>query len=35
VTDQVYDDMIAKYGDKVRFVDKQENITEPIFIVNL
>ena len=35
VTDQVYDQMIYKYGDRVRFVDNQDNITEPIFIVNL
>ena len=35
VTDQVYDQMIYKYGDRVRFVDNKDNITEPIFIVNL
>ena len=35
VTDQVYDRMVYKYGDRVRFVDNKDNITEPIFIVNL
>mgnify|MGYP003121785417 FL=1 len=35
VTDQIYDRMVYKYGDRVRFVDNKDNITEPIFIVNL
>ena len=35
VTDQIYDTMVEKYGDKVRFVDRRDNITEPIFIVDL
>ena len=35
VTDQIYDQMVYEYGDRVRFVDSKENITEPIFIVNL
>jgi len=35
ITDQVYDKMIKKYGDRVRFVDKKENITEPICMVTL
>ena len=35
VTDQVYDRMVYKYGDRVRFIDNKDNITEPIFIVNL
>ena len=35
VTNQIYDQMVYEYGDRVRFVDSKENITEPIFIVNL
>jgi nucleotide sugar dehydrogenase len=35
VTDQVYDYMTTSYGDRVKFVDKKENITEPYFVVNL
>ena len=35
VTDQIYDYMITSYGDRVKFVDKEENITEPYFVVNL
>ena len=35
VTDQVYDYMTTSYGDRVKFVDNQENITEPYFVVNL
>ena len=35
VTDQIYDRMVYKYGDRVRIVDNKDNITEPIFIVNL
>ena len=35
VTDQIYDPMVYEYGDRVRFVDNKDNITEPIFVVNL
>ena len=35
VTDQIYDHMNTSYGDRVKFVDNQENITEPYFVVNL
>lgn len=35
VTDQIYDYMTTSYGDRVKFVDNQENITEPYFVVNL
>jgi nucleotide sugar dehydrogenase len=35
VTDQIYDYMITSYGDRVKFVDKEENITESYFVVNL
>jgi nucleotide sugar dehydrogenase len=35
VIDQVYDYLNDTYGDKVKFVDKVENITEPFFMVNL
>ena len=35
VTCQVQDELDNKYGDRVRFVDNQENITEPFFIINL
>jgi len=35
VTAQLYDRMVYEYGERVRFVDKKENITEPIFVVNL
>ena len=35
VTNQVYDQMVYQYGDRVRFVDNKDNITEPIFVVNL
>jgi len=35
VTDQIYDYMTTSYGERVKFVDKQENITEPHFVVNL
>jgi nucleotide sugar dehydrogenase len=35
VTDQVYDYMTTSYGDRVKFIDKEENITEPYFVVNL
>ena len=35
VIDQVYDYMTTSYGDRVKFVDNQENITEQYFVVNL
>lgn len=35
VINQIYDTLIEKYDSKVRFVDNKENITEPIFVVNL
>jgi nucleotide sugar dehydrogenase len=35
VTDQIYDYMTTSYGNHVKFVDKEENITEPYFVVNL
>ena len=35
VTAQLYDRMVYEYGDRVRFVDNKDNITEPIFVVNL
>jgi len=35
VTPKINDKLISKYGDRVKFVDRMENITEPIFIVNL
>ena len=35
VTNQIYDQLVHQYGDRVRFVDNKDNITEPIFIVNL
>ena len=35
VTDQIYDYVTTSYGDRVKFVDNQENITEPYFVVNL
>ena len=34
VTPQVYDSLVGEFGDKVKFVDNKDNITEPIFIVN-
>lgn len=33
--DQVCDYLISTYNDRVKFVDNSENITEPVFIVNL
>jgi len=33
--DQVYGYLKGKYGEKVKFVDKKENIEEPIFIIDL
>ena len=35
VTDQIYDYVTTSYGDRVKFVDNQENITEQYFVVNL
>ena len=35
VTNQIYDQMVYEYGDRVRFVDSKDSITEPIFAVNL
>lgn len=35
VTNQIYDYVTTSYGDRVKFVDKEENITEPYFVVNL
>ena len=35
VTDQIYDYITISYGERVKFVDNQENITEPYFVVNL
>ena len=35
VVDQVYGHLKARYGGKVKFVDKKENIEEPIFIIDL
>jgi len=35
VINQIYDSLVAKYDSRVRFVDNKENITEPIFVVNL
>jgi nucleotide sugar dehydrogenase len=35
VVEQTFDYLTNKYGDNVKFVDRIENITEPIFVVNL
>jgi nucleotide sugar dehydrogenase len=35
VTDQIYDYMTTSYGERVKFVDNSENITEPFFVVSL
>lgn len=35
VIDQIYDSLVEKYNDKVKFVDNKDNITEPVFVVNL
>lgn len=35
IFDEVYDYLTEKYCDRVKFVDNRDNITEPIFIVNL
>jgi len=35
VIEQIYDYLTTSYGDRVKFVDKKENITEPYFVVNL
>jgi len=35
VIEQIYESLTEEYGDRVRFVDSKENITEPIFVLNL
>jgi len=35
IFNEVYDYLTEKYEDRVKFVDNRDNITEPIFIVNL
>ncbi len=35
VIDQIYDTLVSKYNDRVKFVDIKENISEQIFIVNV
>ena len=35
VTPQVYDELIGKYGEHVKFVDGLKYVTEPIFMVDL
>ena len=35
VVNQIYDYLVEKYNDRVRFVDNKDNINEPIFVVNL
>ena len=35
VTDQIYDYMTTSYGERIKFVDNSENITEPYFVVSL
>jgi nucleotide sugar dehydrogenase len=35
VIDQIYDTLVSKYNDRVKFVDTKENISEPVFIVNV
>lgn len=35
VTPQVIDQLFHKYGERVRFVDSKDYVTEPIFVVNL
>ena len=35
IFNEVYDYLTEKYNDRVKFVDNKDNITEPIFIVNL
>jgi nucleotide sugar dehydrogenase len=35
IFNEVYDYLNEKYDDRVKFVDNSDNITEPIFIVNL
>jgi len=34
VTDVIGDELYATYGDRVKFVDSKDNITEPVFVVN-
>jgi nucleotide sugar dehydrogenase len=35
IISQIYDYMITSYGKRVKFVDNMNNITEPVFVVNL
>ena len=35
VTDGIADNLYAAYGDRVKFVDNKDNVTEPIFIVSV
>ena len=35
VIDQIYDTLVFKYNDRVKFVDTKENISEPFFVVNV
>jgi len=35
VIDQIYDTLVFKYKDRVKFVDTKENISEPFFVVNV
>jgi len=35
VIDQIYNTLVSKYNDRVKFVDTKENISEPVFIVNV
>ena len=35
VIEKIYEYITTSYGDRVKFVDKEENITEPYFVVNL
>lgn len=35
VTDSIADNLYASYGDRVKFVDSKDNITEPVFVVSV
>lgn len=35
VIDQIYDTLVFKYNDRVKFVDTKENISEPFFVINV
>jgi len=35
VIDQIYDYLVTSYGERVKFVDNKDNITEPVFVVQL